>query len=129
MKIGFTGTQRGMSPSQAAALRAELSKYSGEFHHGDCIGADVQAHQIALELGYQIHIHPPTDPRKRAFCTGILYPTKSYMKRNEDIVACTTLLIAAPRSTEKKSPRSGTWATIRRANAALLIIWPEGEGR
>ena len=45
MKIGFTGTQKGMTHHQLIKLLDELCSYSNiELHHGDCIGADAQAH-------------------------------------------------------------------------------------
>ncbi len=115
MKIGFTGTQIGMSQRQKDRLRWVIADAS-EFHHGDCIGADAEAHEIALGLGLKIVIHPPLLESKRAFCKGafqVLDP-KEYLDRNRDIVDCCQILIAAPRNM-KEELRSGTWSTIRYA--------------
>lgn len=100
-----------------------------EFHHGDCIGADAEAHEIARALGAKIHIHPPIMLALRARTTGFLYPPKHYHERNEDIVNSTDLLLAAPKGREQ--PRSGgTWWTIKyagRQKKRIIIIYPEGD--
>ena len=38
-----------------------------ELHHGDAMGADAFAHQIAVSLGMRIVVHPPENNRYRAF--------------------------------------------------------------
>lgn len=130
IKLGFTGTQRGMSEFQKEALRHILDgfrkyKYNAfaqEFHHGDCIGADEEAHFIAHSLGIPIHIHPPQAWHKRAHCANksapmydiVTYGVKPYLERNHDIVDACDVLIAAPGG-DKEVLRSGTWATIRYA--------------
>lgn len=38
MIIGFTGTQRGMTPRQLAAFPLVIPSSTHEAHHGDCIG-------------------------------------------------------------------------------------------
>lgn len=115
MNVGFTGTQVGMTSKQIRLLTNLLIQLNPIwFHHGDCIGADEQAHEIALKLGIKIAIHPPTDPRKRAYCEGWkkMFPKKPYLDRNEDIVMTTDLLIGCPK-TVNEAIRSGTWATMR----------------
>ncbi len=114
VKIGFTGTQKGMNNFQKDTLKGILSNYCGEFHHGDCIGADTEAHEIACELGFKIIIHPPVNKKKRAFCEGVLLKEKPYLQRNKEIVNSVDLLIAEPRQIHEVI-RSGTWATIRYA--------------
>lgn len=110
--VGFTGTQHGMTSPQLRTL-AELL-IACKFHHGDCLGADAQAHGIARQLGCQLYIHPCTLREKRAFCTPafVVYPPRAPLKRNEDIVDTTSWLIAAP-GQDVEVMRSGTWATIR----------------
>lgn len=120
MIIGFTGTQIGMSDRQKMSLRRHLvSVGATEFHHGDCIGADADAHWIAIGLGCRIVIHPPEISSKRAFCkwADCELPAKPYLDRNHDIVDCCDKLIAAPKSLEEEL-RSGTWATVRYAKKA-----------
>lgn len=119
LHIGFTGTQEGMSDRQKEALAFDLSIRSSwliVFHHGDCVGADEEAHLIARYIGAYIVIHPPIDPRLRAFCEGDeIREPKPYIPRNHDIVDESRLLLAAPLLPEHEQPRSGTWATWRYA--------------
>lgn len=126
--IGFTGTQKGMTDAQQTMLEKVLAQF-GRMHHGDCIGADEQAHFIAKRLGLRIHIHPPEKNNKRAFCEGDeIYKCKPYLVRNHAIVSATSCLIATPKSFEEEL-RSGTWATVRYARQRgrpLGIIWPDG---
>ncbi len=83
------------------------------FHHGDCVGADAEAHEIAARLGYKIAIHPPYDPSRRAFKQGdYLSPVDSYLSRNRKIVLNTSALFAAPH-TMNENARGGTWYTVR----------------
>jgi hypothetical protein len=131
MRVGFTGTQRGMTAKQQATLRRLLTNYQGcEFHHGDCIGADEEAHDIAVELGLLPVVHPPSDPSKRAWkpSTREIAPLP-YLSRNAMIVAETQCLIAAPAGFREEQ-RSGTWATIRQAHHTLkpvILITPDGD--
>lgn len=143
MKIGFTGTHHGMTQAQRITFRSLLSEIVSqdpltrdEFHHGDCIGADSQANDIAWAVGCSITVHPPTEPRNRFFCkaetqgtqTFTILPEKPYMVRDKDIVNGSTRMFATPVGTEEEL-RSGTWATIRYARKKkipLTIIWPDG---
>ena len=118
MKIGFTGTQKGMSQRQISGLtRLILSLKMIEFHHGDCAGADSEAHDVVRNMSKdtEIVIHPPSNPSKRAFKKGdVTRYELPYLERNTQIVQETRLLIAAPSSLQEEL-RSGTWATIRYA--------------
>ncbi len=124
MKIGFTGTQLGITAYQEMRLYDLLTAHfsqdgtPNEFHHGDCIGADAQAHDIALEIGYDIYIHPPEDTKKEAFKTNYTkkFHPKPYLERNKDIVDATVFLIAVPKPGPEHI-RSGTWSTIRYARS------------
>lgn len=126
-RVGFTGTRKGMTPQQKDTLRTLLLP-SDEFHHGDCIGADAEAHAIAREVGCSpIVIHPTYLERWRAYCSGdLVMEPQSPLTRNHIIVYLTDLLIAAP-ATKKEILRSGTWATIRYARKgkkAVVILEP-----
>lgn len=117
MIVGFTGTRRGMTDRQKAQLREELIKRRTgwiEFHHGDCLGADAEAHDIAHELGYCIYIHPPENNKARAYKGGHVLKPLAYLERNRDIAFGCHVLIAAPKTLNEEL-RSGTWATIRYA--------------
>lgn len=133
MKIGFTGTQRGMSDEQRRVIKSILESYQDfEAHHGDCVGADAEFHDIVKTLGRSVVIHPPINPVKRAFKTGdVVNAPKDYLVRNRMIVDNTDLLICAPRSHEEER-RSGTWSTFRYANKQhkkYVIVFPDGERR
>lgn len=132
LHVGFTGTQQGMSPRQIYHFRHFLSTlYDPEryFHHGDCIGADVQAAAIAHYTGWQVVCHPPLNESKRGFFryNHEIREPKAYLERNHDIVDECTKLIATPKESQEIL-RSGTWATIRYAKKThkdLTIIQPE----
>jgi hypothetical protein len=134
-RFGFTGTRNGMTDAQKIGLRNYLAGSTGEFHHGDCIGSDAEAHDIADECGYAIVLHPPTDWSLRAFKPVPRYmcrPEQHYLARNRSICNSTMALIATPSETTEDPPRarrSGTWSTIRYARKigmVVVIIWPDG---
>lgn len=129
VKIGFTGTSRGMRMVQKAALRDVLIIMSGEFHHGDCVGADAEAHDIAVSLRFELVIHPPINPSKRAFKQAkTIRGPLDYLDRNKVIIDETEVLVAAPGETNERV-RSGTWSTVRyarRRGREIIIIFPDG---
>lgn len=121
LEIGFTGTRRGMSFYQEKMFRMIFAGLSAtnivKFHHGDAMGADAKADAIAREYGASIIIHPPKDPKYRAFCYtdgDIQFPEKPYGVRDKDIIDPADLLIATPQTVDELL-RSGTWMTIRYA--------------
>lgn len=124
MKAGFTGSQEGMTSGQSARLSEIIAQLSPtEFHHGDCIGADEQAHTIVRSLTKaKIIIHPPENVTKRAYCEGdIILKPEDYLTRNRAIVAATDCLIATP-NTKYEVVRSGTWSTVRYATRFSRVI-------
>ena len=78
MKIGFTGTQVGISEKQKEKLRELIVEYKpDEVHHGDCVGADASFDQLCCSLAIKRVIHPPINQSKRAFCDGdVVLPAK-----------------------------------------------------
>lgn len=138
--VGFTGTRDGLTAAQKATLKHLLDQLQEDqgtiwFRHGDCVGADEQAHGIASRSHYQILIHPPEEERFRAFCEGafsVLAP-KPYRERNLRIVEKSHILLGAPKGfAEEEDPRSGTWMTIRAANnlgVPVRVILPDGSFR
>jgi hypothetical protein len=116
--VGFTGSRHGMTEQQRHKVRKIMTKYDvKEAHHGDCVGADAEFHDLCVSLGIKIVVHPPSNSSLRAYKdTGsvTVLPTKSYQERNRDIVTSTEFLIACP-ETETRQPHSGTWYTISHA--------------
>lgn len=129
-KVGFTGTSN--TKQHIDSLRydtlialmdaLDLLHDDIELHHGDCIGADAMVHDIALKQfpHWRIRLHPPEDPKSRAFChlregKDDTYAERPYLLRNGDIVQAADILIAMPRRIHEEELRSGTWATVRRA--------------
>ena len=122
-RIGFTGT-RGIYAINERRLR-NLELILGElydkgynyFHHGDCIGADEEAHKIAKKIGYKIIIHPPVSDKYRAYCKGAskTLPEGEYLERNKDIVNSVSIMLALPKDPGQEERRSGTWTAVRYA--------------
>jgi len=143
IQIGFTGTRKGMSKRQSSLLEVILIRFGPlVLHHGDCIGADEEAHYLALEIGVcKIVVHPPKIATAAAHCgldpSGLLMPhagarntrvvrlaPEDYLVRNRAIAKQTKFLIATPKS-DQEERRSGTWATVRYArgcNKPILIL-------
>lgn len=128
MIFGFTGSQNGMTQPQRQAVYSMLA-VGGALHHGDCVGADAQAHVIARQHGLWIVGHPPNRDVKRAFSTfDEVREPRAYIERNHVIVDECELLIATPDGYVEQL-RSGTWATIRYARKIgrlRRIIYPDG---
>ena len=130
LRVGFTGTQdlSQVTEERKERLRLTLQQLFENgyryFHHGDCVGADALAHDLAKAAGFAIHIHPPVIETKRAFCKDAqaVYPAKQYLKRNHDIVEMANLLLALPKDPQHEELRSGTWATVRYARKRKLPI-------
>ena len=94
-KISMTGTRTvsGLTHKQLVNFRQLMMEYrdTGYTHlnHGDCVGADQIAHNIAIELGLEIVIYPPSKTKYRANCKGVnvtIRPEASYRNRNQAIV-------------------------------------------
>ena len=118
MKVGFTGTREGMTMNQLEQLVLSLQSANvSEFHHGDCLGADAEAHDIVRDFypDCKIVVHPPVKNYMRAWKKGdVLLEPLDYIARDRKIVESTDFLIGAPLVNEEQI-RSGTWTTIRHA--------------
>lgn len=116
---GYTGTRNGMTRHQLQGL-VEFVDPGDTIHVGCCVGGDQQACALLRAIGVHVTGHPCvlygqeghplrcTDPA----CPGDLREAKEPRARNEDIVAASEALLAAPRGTQEEL-RSGTWQTIR----------------
>lgn len=129
---GFTGTSRGMTIDQKLLFRHAIIEFNPkEFHHGDCVGADEEAHKIVRSALPKcvIVIHPPRNKKMRAFCVGDrMMPEGEYLNRNRNIVRPCTKLFVVPFEAEEQL-RSGTWSTMRFAyklQKEIHLILPKG---
>lgn len=134
MRVGFTGTQKGMTDDQIVAFLYVVFDLKGieEFHHGDCVGADEQAHHLIRAARPKVKIvgHPPDDPDHQAFCdVDLSRDPRAYLQRNSRIVTQTQVLIATP-GQQQEIVRSGTWSTVRmagRLGRPYVLILPDGD--
>lgn len=132
--IGFSGTQVGCTVPQSRALLSLFREYDLTIlHQGDCVGADILAHCHARRLGASVVLHPPENPKLRAFSPmlpgEVVWPLKGYLDRNKDIVLESAMLIACPREETGEVIQSGTWSTVRFArkqDRRILIVRPSG---
>lgn len=121
-----------MHPKQMLTVQAIVGfLVPTEAHHGDCLGADAEFHDIVREkTSATIIVHPPTNPKNRAFKQGdFIMKEKPFMVRDDDIIEESALMLATPFQFEEQGRGSGTWATIRhtrKARKPLIIIWPDG---
>jgi hypothetical protein len=133
LSIGFTGTRRGLTREQHLVLIQIIDALEfAEFHHGDCIGADAEAHAIVRSFRprARIVVHPGALQKLRAGCRGdeTRLPAP-FLARNKRIVSTTDVLIAAP-GTQREILRSGTWATVRvarRMGRPVILVFPKEE--
>lgn len=119
-----------MTAAQKASLRKLLTDLRAtELHHGDCVGADAEAHAMALELRLRVIIHPPLDGTHQAYCQGAyeVLGALSHFARNRNIVRRTDMLIGASVA-DHRLERGGTWYTIDYAalSGSPYVIWPNG---
>ena len=129
MKVGVTGTRSGMNKRQQQEFTDFLNELgSGEFHHGDCVGVDVEAARIAEKLGWKTVCHPPIKDDLRAFHNSDEFrEPKSYFARNRNIVDETDVLLVIPYQDSHQS-HGGTWYThdyAKKKDKPLHVIFPK----
>ena len=138
MRIGFTGTRKGMTIDQWQTFTEKILDFEmTEWHDGDCVGADDQAHKVIENFmkevpGFQPRLigHPCNLEKYRAFNDfDELREVKPPLARNRDIVDEVQIMFAAPFEYEEVVRGSGTWATIRytrQQQKPIHVIWPDG---
>lgn len=140
INVGFTGSRKGMTLSQWKMFEHHFKSLCHDrkvqWHDGDCLGADNQAHKVVEKIFEKEKVvgttigHPCNIAHQRAYndfdTTRLIYPP---LVRNRHIVNASNVMFAAPYEYEEQLRGSGTWATIRytrRKNVRLIIIWPNG---
>lgn len=134
MRLGFTGTQLGMTPAQFNRVGREvLILMPEEANHGMCVGSDTQFHAIVRSLfrseECRLIGHPPINTRNAVMTSDVdeLMTPAPYIVRDKVIVARSEHMIATPYCPEVI--RSGTWTTVRHARKLgrpVTIVWPDG---
>lgn len=122
-----------MTTSQRATLwevlRWTRDAGGGEFHHGDCVGVDWEAAQMATSMGLWTVAHPPLAEGLRAF-----HPSREvrdpadYLDRDRALAREVERMIGLPGQPEPVA-RSGTWYTIayaERIGRTVLVVPPDG---
>ena len=131
MIVSFTGTRQGMTVYQIRSFVHLMYEYGMQtLIHGDCVGADADAHVVAMNQRIVVLKRPCNIERQRAFTDGgqVIAEPEPPLIRNKKIVDDGEQLIACP-ATHQEEQRSGTWATIRyakRNHKPVTIIWPDG---
>lgn len=135
--IGFTGTRHGMTPQQMAIVSyvigrivvAHVGRVPFTAHHGDCVGADAQFHDLCRQRDFRVVSHPPTDQTHRAHkVVDESWPPAPYLRRNRAIVNVSQFMIATPAEATEQT-RGGTWSTVRYARKCdrpLALCLPDG---
>jgi hypothetical protein len=136
MVLAFTGTRRGLTRGQLAALGRRLETMRPTvLRNGIAEGADMQMLSVLPRSVKEIHFWPCNrarakvagglrfHPSVRVIVHGILPP----IERNHIMVDAADVLIACPHGPEEL--RSGTWSTVRYARQQgkpVIIVWPDG---
>ncbi len=128
MKVGITGTRSGMNDSQLAAVFDFLQDADiVEFHHGDCVGVDIEAADIAKYHAIKTVCHPPIKDELRGFHKSDEFREPlSYFARNRKIVDGVDLLLVVPYQNARQET-GGTWYThdyAIKTGVPVKIIYP-----
>jgi hypothetical protein len=99
-----------------------------EFHHGDCVGVDTEAANMAFDLGYYTVSHSPLkDDLIGDFISDEYRKSLTYFARNRNIVDECDFLLVVPYQMEHQK-HGGTWYTHDYAvkkTKPFKILWPE----
>lgn len=136
MNIGMTGTRFGMTDKQKLAVRNLLRIFADieEFHHGSCMGSDVEAARSVRRIFPKCFIvaHPGPDGDNRRDESGVddeIREPLTHFARNRNIVRASQRLIATPLKMDEMS-HGGTWYTIKYARSfsvPVAVVWPDGK--
>lgn len=83
---------------------------------------------MAREIGFSTRGYPSAQHSHRCDVNERMI-ARAPLVRDENIAMDCSRMIACPAGPEASYPRSGTWATIRRARKwgkPVTIIWPDG---
>ena len=112
IKYGFTGTRSGLNKNQVDSINKLFSSNVDdtiELHHGDCVGADKDMHDLCVIKNIKVIIHPPNDDKLRAFCkSDNILGELPYLKRNKKIVDDTSQMPLTMLSVPTKSRKVPT---------------------
>jgi hypothetical protein len=149
MILGFTGTRRGLTTAQRAALPSVLAVLPDDIEHGGAEGADEEFHSFLLPEIVRSNCHPLQQGCRVVIRTAtterfwhwrrweadagdprwlVLVQPVAPLRRNHQIASRCDHLLACP-AESSEILRSGTWATIRYARTAgklVTIIKPDG---
>lgn len=124
LRIGFTGTQQGMTTAQKEAIRDILHGVSFIAIHGGCVGADADFHDLCVQMREcdGIIIHPSNIPGKQMRLASDaklmwVHAPRTPLERNRSIIQDSDRMLATPKE-DRMVIRSGTWTTIRYARDA-----------
>lgn len=134
--VGFTGTRWGMTMQQKDAVHQMLKDLAALVrpgrvvaHHGDCVGADSNFHDLARDVNAYTIGHPPTSLELRANRTfDQVRPPLGHLARNRRIVLEAQVMIATPFESTRQT-RGGTWYTIdhaRKVGRKVVVVLPDG---
>ena len=134
MRVGFTGTREGMTTIQWETFEYLVSMVGAtEWHDGDCVGADTQAHATMRRQVFPAvrFVGWPCNLEKYRAHNEYdeTHKVQAPLVRNRCIVRRAEIMFAAPKEFDEVFRGSGTWATIRYAKeqgTKLIIIYPDG---
>jgi hypothetical protein len=151
MRVGFTGTRRGMTEAQVMAMHTEVlgrRVRPSVWLHGGCVGADEDS-VVAVRLWQAPLEEPPPAPVRVVALPGRsasgpathdlqseaairssdeVRAVDTHFARNRRIVEECEVLVACP-ATMAEAASGGTWYTVnqaRRAGRRVIIVWPDG---
>lgn len=131
--VGFLGTAKGMTDGQKDRLRMALGRsLPTNFHHGDSLGAEEEAHAVARSFGMHIVAHPSFLSELRAYCPADeVRPLRSARDRKLELMRAVDTLLVAP-ATAVEKPDSASWDAVRMARRLGVKLWlllPDGTAK